>query len=184
MESMRETLMPFYNTESFPFEHVPKLQALKIAGFQIKDFGGPGLTEVETGAMYYEMAKVDSSIATFHIVHNGLGQNVVDKLGSFEQRKRILTETINMDKILCFGLTEPDYGSDATGLETTATRTKGGYILNGKKRWIGLAGFADYLLIWAKNPEEGNKIQCFVATKGSKGLSTKKISNKYSLRIV
>ena len=96
----------------------------------------------------------------------------------------MLSETINMDKIACFGLTEPDYGSDATSLKTSAKKVEGGYILNGQKRWIGNATFADYIIIWARNEAENNNIQAFVVTKGSKGLVTKKIENKYSLRVV
>lgn len=89
-----------------------------------------------------------------------------------------------MDKFICFGLTEPDYGSDATSLKTSAKKVEGGYLLNGQKRWIGNATFADYIIVWAKNEHDNNNIQAFVVTKGSKGLKTTKIENKYSLRIV
>lgn len=85
---------------------------------------------------------------------------------------------------MAFGLTEKDNGSDASGLQTTATKVEGGYLLNGNKRWIGNATFADYIIIWAKNLSDKNKVQAFVAQKGAKGLSTKKIENKYSLRMV
>jgi len=91
---------------------------------------------------------------------------------------------MNMDKFICFGLTEPNNGSDASGLKTTATKVEGGYLLNGQKRWIGNATFADYIVIWARNANEGNNIQAFLATKGTKGLKTSKIENKYSLRII
>ena len=87
-------------------------------------------------------------------------------------------------KIMAFGLTEPDNGSDATGLKTYAKRVWGGYILNGTKRWIGNATFADYIIVWARNFNEGGKIQAFIVEKGTQGLTTKKIENKYSLRIV
>ena len=81
-------------------------------------------------------------------------------------------------------MTEPDFGSDATSLRTTAKKVEGGYVINGEKRWIGNATFADYIIIWARNESEGGKIQGFLVEKGSKGLTTKKIENKYSLRIV
>jgi len=97
-------------------------------------------------------------VATFVLVHNAIGTNVISVLGDDEQRKRILTQTINMDKFVSFGLTEPDNGSDATGLKTTATKVEGGYLLNGEKRWIGNATFADYVCVWAKNPLENNNI--------------------------
>ena len=97
---------------------------------------------------------------------------------------RILPPSIGFNKIHCFGLTEPDNGSDASNLKTTATKTEGGWLLSGQKRWIGNATFADYICVWARNPSEGNKVQCFVVTKGSKGLKTVKIERKYSLRMV
>jgi alkylation response protein AidB-like acyl-CoA dehydrogenase len=134
--------------------------------------------------VFYELARWDASIATFMIVHNSLGISVVDRLGNEEQKRRILPDTILLKKILCFGLTEPTNGSDATGLISTAKKVEGGFILNGKKRWIGNAGFADYIIYWAKNIDEGNKIQGFIVEKGSKGLSTNKIEGKYSLRMV
>ena len=116
------------------------------------------MTNLETGAICYEIAKLDASISTFYLVHNAIGQNVIDALGDDEQRERILKETINMDKICSFGLTEPEYGSDATSLKTSATKVEGGWVLNGKKRWIGNATFADYIIIWARNTSDNNNI--------------------------
>lgn len=95
---------------------------------------------IDTGACFYEFARWDASFATFMIVQNSLGSSVVEKIGNQEQKDRILSETVLLKKLICFGLTEPDNGSDATGLKTTAKKTEGGYILNGKKRWIGNAG--------------------------------------------
>ena len=92
------------------------------------------------------------------LVHNAIGNNVVDALGDEEQKRRILSETIPMNKYICFGLTEPLNGSDASGLKTSATKVDGGYLLNGEKRWIGNATFADYIIIWARNPSENNNI--------------------------
>lgn len=86
---------------------------------------------------------------------------------------------------MSFALTEPLYGSDATSLKTTAKKVPGGgYVLNGEKRWIGNATFAHYILVWARNEDEGGKIQGFIVEKDSKGLGLKKIENKYALRIV
>ena len=116
------------------------------------------MTNLETGSLAFEIAKKDASIATFWLVHNAIGQCVVNALGDNEQRERILTETMNMDKIICFGLTEPEYGSDASSLKTTATKVKGGWLINGKKRWIGNATFADYIIVRARNNQEANNI--------------------------
>ena len=163
---------------------VPKIQALNINGLQIKDFGGPGFTNLEAGAVIMEMAKYDASIATLVLVHNAIGQMCVECLGDEEQRRRILPETMNMDKIICFGLTEPDYGSDASSLKTTAAKVDGGYLLNGEKTWIGNSTISDYIVIWARNMADGDRVQAFIVTKGSRGLKIEKIENKYSLRIV
>lgn len=149
----------------------------------IKDFGGPGFSNVESWAMVYELAKIDLSVTTFLMVHNCIGMSVINYLGSEEQRARLLPECIQLKKVCCFGLTEPEYGSDASGLKTTAKKVEGGYLISGKKRWIGNGTWCDYLIIWARNEAEGNKIQAFVVTKGTPGLVTKKIENKYGLRI-
>lgn len=130
------------------------------------------------------MAKIDGSVATFFLVHNAIGMSVIDALGDQEQKDRMLTPSMKMEKICCFGLTEPLNGSDATGLQTTATKVEGGYLLNGQKRWIGNATFADYIVVWARNASQNNKIQAFVVEKGSKGLKTSKIENKFALRVV
>lgn len=118
------------------------------------------------------------------IVQNSLGLSVIDRCGGEEQKRRILPNTIALRKFICFGLTEPTHGSDATGLLTTAKKTEGGFLITGKKRWIGNATFADYIIVWARNVDERDKIQGFVVEKGSKGLSTSKIENKYSIRMV
>ena len=96
----------------------------------------------------------------------------------------MLPPLLKFEKFISFGLTEPENGSDASALKTFAKKVEGGYILNGLKRWIGNATFADYITIWARNIDDGNKVQGFVVEKGSKGLRTCKIENKYSCRIV
>lgn len=184
MTKLQPELVEYVNKAEFPFYVKGLIQKLGINGLLIKDFGGAGMNHVEGGAIAFELAKIDASVATFYLVHNGIGTAVIDALGDEEQRKRLLTQSINMDKICCFGLTEPLNGSDASGLKTSATRTKGGYLLNGEKRWIGNATFADYICLWARNPEENNNIQCFIVEKGTPGLKCEKIENKYSLRIV
>ena len=89
-----------------------------------------------------------------------------------------------MDKILCWALTEPNIGSDASGLKTTATKVDGGYVLNGEKYWIGNGTIADWSIIWARNAADENRVQAFIVDKGAKGHKTTKIENKYAMRIV
>ena len=89
-----------------------------------------------------------------------------------------------MEEILCWCLTEPDIGSDASGLKTTATKVDGGYVLNGEKYWIGNGTIADQSIIWARNTADGNRVQAFIVDKGAKGLKTTKMENKYAMTII
>lgn len=165
-------------------EQIPRIRDLGIIGLHIKEeHGGLGLNPAEIGAVIYELSRVDASLTTFIMLHNFLGISVICQLGSDAQRTRILPDAISLKKILAFGLTEPDYGSDATSLQTKAKKVEGGYLINGSKRWIGNGTMADYIIVWALNEAEGNKIQGFLVEKGQKGLTTSKIENKYALRI-
>lgn len=107
---------------------------------------------------------------------------VIDALGDEEQKQRLLSKGMTFEKIICFGLTEPDNGSDATGLKTSARKVDGGYILNGQKRWIGNATLGD-TIVWARNEDDGGRIQAFVVEKGSPGYLPTKIEGKHALRI-
>lgn len=183
MDSIYKELISWINRSEFPHYLIPKIQALGVNGFQIEGYGSPAFTNVEAGAIYYEFAKKDASISTFVLVHNSVGSSTVNILGDQAQKDRLLPETINMDKIISFALTEPNNGSDASGLKTTATKVEGGYLINGHKRWIGSATFADYILVWAKNKDEANNVQCFIVTKGSAGISMSKMENKMAMRV-
>eukprot|EP00354_Favella_ehrenbergii_P008945 CAMPEP_0170463188 /NCGR_PEP_ID=MMETSP0123-20130129/8400_1 /TAXON_ID=182087 /ORGANISM="Favella ehrenbergii, Strain Fehren 1" /LENGTH=130 /DNA_ID=CAMNT_0010728571 /DNA_START=325 /DNA_END=717 /DNA_ORIENTATION=+ len=129
------------------------------------------------------MAKIDGSVAMSFLVQNCLGMAVVDHLGDDEQRAKMLPDLIALKKSISFGLTEPTNGSDASDLRTVAKVVEGGYRLTGRKRWIGNATFADYIIIWAKNEKEQNKVQGFVVTRGSQGLRTEKMEGKLACRM-
>lgn len=131
MSSIEKDLLPYIESTEFPAWLPDKIKPLGINGLQIKGYGSPGLSTLEAGAVVYEMAKMDGSVSTFVLVHNAIGMAVIDALGDEEQKERFLTKGIKFDKIFCFGLTEPENGSDATGLKTTARKVDGGYILNG-----------------------------------------------------
>ena len=131
MDDIYQDLIPHVNATTFPTWVIDKIRPIGINGLQIKGFGSPGLTTLEAGAMIYEFAKRDASVATFFLVHNAIGMAVIDALGDEEQRARLLPKGISFEKIYCFGLTEPDNGSDASGLQTTATKVPGGYKING-----------------------------------------------------
>ena len=146
--------------------------------------GGLGLSVVDTGSILYELARGDASVATFFLLHHSLGNYTVVKLAQEDLRNRILADTLPLKKVLCWGLTEPDYGSDASSIKTVARKVDGGYRLSGRKRWIGNGTFADYCCIWARNEAEGGKVQCFLVKKGSEGFTSAKIERKLALRAV
>jgi glutaryl-CoA dehydrogenase len=146
---------PYWERAEFPFELLPKLGQLGIAGFQISGYGCPGMNNVTAGLVILELARGDLSISTFMGVHSALAMMSIDLLGSEEQKQRFLPPMARMEKLGAFGLTEPDHGTDVVKLETTARKDGGSYVLNGHKRWIGNATFADYVLIWARGEDAG-----------------------------
>ena len=153
-----EKINEHVNATTFPHELVPEIRDLGVGGFEIKGYNGAGMNSIETGMICIELAKRDASIGTFVLVHNSIGCSVINLLGSEEQKQKMLPDANTFKKVCSFGLTEPDNGSDASGLKTTATKVEGGYLINGRKRWIGNATFADYIIVWARNPSEGNNV--------------------------
>ena len=138
----------------------------------------------EAGSMLYELGREDMGLALFMFLQNGLGIAVYEACCDDEQKARWLPDLIQLKKIACFGLTEPEHGSDATGMTTSVKKVEGGYILNGRKRWPGNGALADLTVVWAKNESDGNKIQGFVVEKGMKGHSATSIPNKVAARMV
>ena len=116
MDDCYKDLLPHIEATTFPTWLPDKLKPLGLNGMQIKGYGSPGLSTLEAGACIYEIAKRDGSASTFILVHNAIGMAVIDALGDEEQKARLLPPGIKFEKIFCFGLTEPDFGSDATGL--------------------------------------------------------------------
>ncbi|KAJ7558445.1 hypothetical protein O6H91_04G039600 [Diphasiastrum complanatum] len=173
----------YWERAEFPFEVVPKLASLHIAGGTIQGYGCPGLSIVGCALSVLEVARVDASCSTFILVHSSLAMLTIAMLGSEDQKQKYLPKLASFDAIACWALTEPDYGSDASSLSTTATKVKGGWLLNGQKRWIGNSTFADVAVIFARNTST-NQINGFIVNKGSLGYCATKIENKISLRIV
>ena len=172
----------YWERAEFPFELVPKLAALGLAGADIKGYGCPGLSPVAAGLMALELARGDASVCTFFGVHSGLAMHAISLLGSEEQKQYWLPPMARMQKIGAFGLTEPDHGSDAVALETRAHRVGNDYIINGAKRWIGNASFADVTVIWARD-DEGN-VGGFLVEKGTPGFNTGIMTGKVAKRAV
>lgn len=147
-----------------------------------EEYGGLGAGYVSYGLVAREVERVDSGYRSMMSVQSSLVMYPIYAYGSEEQRKKYLPGLAAGTLIGCFGLTEPDAGSDPGGMKTTAKKTDGGYVLNGSKMWISNSPIADVFVIWAKSEEHGGKIRGFVLEKGMKGLSAPKIGGKQSLR--
>ncbi len=168
----------------FPFQIIEPLAQVGIIGQAYGWDGTPMHSQLLTGFVGLEIARVDPSIATFIGVHSGLAMGTIVLCGSPEQQQRWLPAMQRMELIGAFGLTEPDGGSDvAGGMRTTARRTADGWLLNGAKRWIGNATFADLTVIWARDIDD-NAVKGFVIEKDTPGFVATKIENKASLRTV
>ena len=170
--------------DTFPFEIIPKLAKLNICGITYQGYGCAGKSSLLDGIIASELARVDASVATFFGVQSGLAMGSIYNCGSEEQKERWLPKMQKLEYIGAFGLTEPDVGSAASqGLTTTCKKIDGGWILNGQKKWIGNATFADLIIIWAKDVEDG-QVKGFVVTKQNPGYHVEKIKDKMALRIV
>jgi len=147
-----------------------------------EEYGGLGGNYVSYGLVAREVERVDSGYRSMMSVQSSLVMYPIYAYGSEAQRKKFLPKLSSGEWIGCFGLTEPDAGSDPAGMKTRAEKTANGYKLTGSKMWISNAPIADVFVVWAKSEEHGGKIRGFVLEKGMKGLSAPKVGNKLSLR--
>ena len=147
-----------------------------------EQFGGLGSSYVTYGLVAKEIEKIDSGYRSMMSVQSSLVMYPIFAYGSDAQKKKYLPSLASGDFIGCFGLTEPDAGSDPSGMRTLATKTTNGYIITGTKMWISNSPFANVFIVWAKSEEHGGKIRGFILEKGMKGLSAPKIGGKLSLR--
>jgi glutaryl-CoA dehydrogenase len=172
----------YWDRAEFPFEIIPKFRELGLTGGPIRGYGCPGLSLVAAGLVSQELARGDSSIATFYGVHSGLAMGSIAVLGSKEQRERWLPAMARMEKIGAFALTEPTHGSDSVALETSARRDGNSWVLRGAKKWIGNASFADLIIVWAR--DDSGDVGGFVVEKGSPGYTATVIEGKIAKRAV
>lgn len=147
-----------------------------------EEYGGLGSSYVSYGLVAREIERVDSGYRSMMSVQSSLVMYPIYAYGSEEQRKKYLPGLSSGELIGCFGLTEPDAGSDPAGMKTRAVKTANGYKLTGSKMWISNAPIADVFVVWAKSEEHGGRIRGFILEKGMTGLSAPKIENKMSLR--
>lgn len=185
---MEEEVKPIVNDYwlrgEFPHHLIPKIGELDICGITYEGFSNPLRSCLIEGVLAMEMARVDASFATFFGVQSGLVMGSIYLLGSEEQKQQWLPELKSLRKIGAFGLTEPEVGSAvAGGLTMKAKRNGNTWVLNGQKKWIGNATFADVIIIWAED-EDDKQVKGFLVKKGNPGLSVDKMEDKMALRIV
>jgi glutaryl-CoA dehydrogenase len=147
-----------------------------------EEYGGVGASYVAYGLVAREVERVDSGFRSMMSVQSSLVMYPIYAYGDESQRKKYLPKLASGEWIGCFGLTEPDAGSDPAGMKTRAKKTASGYVLHGSKMWISNSPIADVFVVWAKSEAHGNEIRGFVLEKGMKGLSAPKIGGKLSLR--
>src|SRR3954462_13317584 len=173
----------YWARAEFPFELFDGFAKLGLAGWADPASTEPKPSNLLQGMIAMELAHADASVATGFGVHTGLAMGSILTCGSEEQQRAWLPAMSRFEKIGAFGLTEPHGGSDvAGGMATTARRSGDEWILNGAKRWIGNATFADVVVIWARDVET-NQVLGFVVEKGTPGVSAAKIERKIPLRI-
>src|SRR5512133_2179161 len=180
----RERLMPRVleanRHERFDREIMSELGALGLLGPTIDGYGCAGASYVAYGLIAREVERVDSGYRSAMSVQSSLVMFPIHAYGSEAQRERYLPRLASGELIGCFGLTEPDAGSDPGSMKTRARRTPGGWSLTGSKQWITNSPIADVFVVWAK--DDAGEIRGFVLEKGMKGLSAPKIEGKFSLR--
>jgi glutaryl-CoA dehydrogenase len=164
---------------TFPTDLIPQMAELGFFGANLKGYGCAGMNNLAYGLIMQELEAGDSGLRSFASVQSALSMYAIYAFGSEEQKKRYLPEMARGKLIGCFGLTEPDHGSDPAGMETRARRDGNGWVLNGTKRWITNGSIADVAVVWAKI-DEG--FTGFLVERGKQGLSTPDIHGKFSMR--
>ncbi len=167
-------------SERFDREIMNELGALGLLGSTIEGYGCAGVSNVAYGLIARAVERVDSGYRSAMSVQSSLVMHPIHAYGSEEQRQKYLPKLATGEWVGCFGLTEPDAGSDPASMKTNAKQAAGGYILNGAKMWITNSPIADIAIVWAK--DEGGVIRGFIVERGMEGFSTPKIEGKMSLR--
>ncbi|KAG0302490.1 hypothetical protein BGZ98_007449 [Dissophora globulifera] len=185
-EYCQEKLMPRVTmanrVERFDREIFNEMGELGLLGSTIQGYGCAGVSSVAYGLTAREVERVDSGYRSAMSVQSSLVMHPIYAYGTEAQKEKWLPRLAKGELVGCFGLTEPNHGSDPGSLETVAKKVNGHYVISGSKTWITNSPIADVFVVWAKDQSDGNKIKGFVLEKGMKGLSAPKIEGKFSLR--
>ena len=170
----------YFEQGIFPVELIPEMAQMGLLGFKLNEYGGRGRNNISFGLVCQELERGDSGLRSFVSVMNALVIYPIYTFGTDLQKQRWLPELVSGKKIGCFGLTEPEAGSDPQSMRTTAVKKGGNYILDGRKMWITNGSIADVAVVWAKT--ENEQIRGFLVKKGMPGFSARLIERKFSLR--
>jgi glutaryl-CoA dehydrogenase len=181
-ERIKPNIKGWYDEAVFPKEIVPEFAELGLLGMHLSGYGCAGKSAVEYGLACMELEAGDSGLRTFVSVQGSLAMSAIHRFGSEEQKQEWLPRMARGEAIGCFGLTEPTAGSDPASMKTFARKDGSDWILNGEKRWIGLATIADVAVVWARTDEEDNPVRGFLVPTDTEGFSAEDITPKLSMR--
>ncbi len=179
-EKLAPRIRDWNRNETFDREVMREMGALGFLGAPLEGYGCAGIGYVAYGLIMRELERVDTAFRSACGVQSGLAMTPIYAYGSEEQRQKYLPKMVTGELLGCFGLTEPDHGSDPGSMKTRARSVDGGYRLTGSKLWITHAPIADIMVVWAK--DDGGVIRGFILERGMEGLSTRKIEGKFSVR--
>lgn len=168
-----------FENERFPLELVPEIAQLGLLGASLKDYGCAGLNSVSYGLVMQELERGDSGLRSFVSVQGSLAMCAIDRYGTTEQKEACLPAMARGETIGCFGLTEPDFGSNPSGMQTRAELRGDEYVLNGNKMWITNGSISDVAVVWAR---EKDQVHGFLVPKDAPGFSATLQKGKWSLR--
>jgi glutaryl-CoA dehydrogenase len=173
----------YWDRAEYPVELGRRLGELGLMGDGLEGYGCPPMSPAAAGIVHMELNRGDGSLGTLVAVQAGLAMRSIHMLGSEEQKQRWLPEMARMQKLGAFALTEPEHGSDSVALETTASREGDEYVINGAKRWIGMASLADVVVVWARDLADGN-VKGFLVEPPTSGYHASIMEGKGSVRAI
>ena len=179
-KEVNPTLIEANRKEEFPKHLIPRFAEMGLLGSTIQGYDCPGLGHIAYGLLMQELERADSGIRSFCSVQGALVMYPIFSYGSEAQKKKYLPKLAKAEMIGCFGLTEPDAGSNPGGMLTRAEKVKGGYKINGNKMWITNGCISDIAIVWAKLD---GKVRGFIVEKGTEGFTTSTMKGKFSLRV-
>ena len=181
-QRIRPGINGWFERARFPRELVPEMGSLGVLGMHLSGYGCAGKGAVSYGLACMELEAGDSGLRTFVSVQGSLAMSAIHKFGSEEQKEEWLPRMARGERIGCFALTEPTAGSDPASMKTFARKDGSDWVINGEKRWIGMATISDVTVVWARTDEEDNPVRGFLVPTDAPGFSARDITGKLSMR--